>query len=103
MQTFEEFINEHVEPFQLFEKKKVVRVRKGKKQTVYVAKPGYRMQDNKEVKMSTKEKLNRKWGQKIAQKKRNVKMKQIQKHKAKSDHVRRTLDLHIGRPRKSGK
>lgn len=103
MQTLEEYLNEHLEPFSLdeliTEKKKVVRVRDGKKETVYVAtKPGYKMKDDNEVKMSGKEIMARKRGQKIGQQKRNSKMKQIQKKNEKGKHTAEQLGLDIGRP-----
>ena len=98
MDTLEEYFDKHVEPFRLDEKEKVVRVRDGKKETVYVAKDGYRMDHGREVKMSGKEKMARKRGQKVAQRKRNTKMKQIQKRIEKSKHKAETLGLDIGRP-----
>lgn len=98
MQTFEEYLNEHLEPFRLDEKEKVTRVRDGKKETVYVAKDGYRMDHGREVKMTGKEIQARKRAQKVAQRKRDAKMGQIQKRIEKSKHKAETLGLEIGRP-----
>lgn len=103
MQTLEEYLDEHLDPFSLdeliTEKEKVVRVRDGKKETVYVAtKPGYKMKDGNEVKMSGKEIMARKRAQKVAQRKRNTKMPQIQKRIEKSKHKAEQLGLEIGRP-----
>lgn len=103
MQTLEEYLNEHLDPFSLdeliTEKKKVVRIRDGKKETVYVAtKPGYKMKGDTEVKMAGKEISARKRGQKIGQQKRNSKMKQIQKKIEKGKHTAEQFGLDIGRP-----
>lgn len=106
MQTFKEYLDEHLEPFTLddddliTEKKKVTRIRKGKKQIVYVStKPGYRMQDGKEVKMPGKEIMARRRAQKVAQRKRNTKMPLIQKKIKKSKQKAKRLGLDIGRPK----